>query len=177
MVPLTLLFPPFPPPAHLLRLLLLLVLPQPSTQLVLAIGVALGWQSGYAINPARDLGPRILTSIAGWGGSVFTHRDYYFLVPLCCPFAGALLGGAVYKTMICQDGGGGGGGGGAGAGVDDEGRRRKSSGLYQHRSLPGEGVGGGGDGRGGRGNSGSGFTPLLEAADGECGGGGGDRPT
>ena len=34
-------------------------------QLVFAIGAALGWESGYAINPARDLGPRILTSCAG----------------------------------------------------------------------------------------------------------------
>lgn len=39
--------------------------------LVLAIGVSMGSNSGYAINPARDLGPRLYTYIAGWGGEVF----------------------------------------------------------------------------------------------------------
>ncbi|XP_064821746.1 aquaporin-7 isoform X2 [Oncorhynchus masou masou] len=39
--------------------------------LVLLIGVSLGSNSGYAINPSRDLGPRIFTAIAGWGPEVF----------------------------------------------------------------------------------------------------------
>lgn len=39
---------------------------------VFAIGAAYGFNCGYAINPARDLGPRILTAIGGWGNSVFT---------------------------------------------------------------------------------------------------------
>lgn len=39
--------------------------------LVLAIGVSMGSNSGYAINPARDLGPRLYTYIAGWGEDVF----------------------------------------------------------------------------------------------------------
>lgn len=39
--------------------------------LVLAIGVSMGSNSGYAINPARDLGPRLFTYIAGWGEDVF----------------------------------------------------------------------------------------------------------
>ena len=40
--------------------------------LVVAIGVAFGFNAGYAINPARDLGPRLFTAVAGWGGGVFT---------------------------------------------------------------------------------------------------------
>ena len=34
---------------------------------VLGIGLALGMETGYAINPARDLGPRILTAMVGYG--------------------------------------------------------------------------------------------------------------
>lgn len=42
--------------------------------LILGIGASLGMQTGYAINPARDLGPRILTAMAGYGKEVFTYR-------------------------------------------------------------------------------------------------------
>ena len=38
---------------------------------VAVIGMAFGYNCGYAINPARDLGPRIFTAIAGWGTKVF----------------------------------------------------------------------------------------------------------
>lgn len=39
---------------------------------VLVIGFSMGFNSGYAVNPARDLGPRLFTAIAGWGSGVFT---------------------------------------------------------------------------------------------------------
>lgn len=39
--------------------------------LVLLIGISLGSNSGYAINPTRDIAPRIFTAIAGWGVDVF----------------------------------------------------------------------------------------------------------
>lgn len=39
---------------------------------VLVIGLSMGFNSGYAVNPARDLGPRIFTALVGWGSEVFT---------------------------------------------------------------------------------------------------------
>ena len=39
---------------------------------VAAIGMAFGFNCGYAINPARDLGPRLYTLAAGWGTETFT---------------------------------------------------------------------------------------------------------
>jgi glycerol uptake facilitator-like aquaporin len=39
---------------------------------VTLIGISFGMMSGYAVNPARDLGPRLFTAIAGWGAEVFT---------------------------------------------------------------------------------------------------------
>ena len=59
-----------PPPAGLVPLALFI--------LILGIGSALGIQTGYAINPARDLGPRILTAMVGYGSQVFTFRQYVF---------------------------------------------------------------------------------------------------
>lgn len=38
---------------------------------VFVIGAAYGFNCGYAINPARDLSPRIFTAMAGWGSEVF----------------------------------------------------------------------------------------------------------
>ncbi len=40
--------------------------------LVVLIGATFGFNSGYAINPARDFGPRLFTFVAGWGGEVTT---------------------------------------------------------------------------------------------------------
>jgi aquaglyceroporin related protein len=42
--------------------------------LILGIGVSLGMETGYALNPARDLGPRLLTSMVGYGRQVYSFR-------------------------------------------------------------------------------------------------------
>lgn len=63
--------------------------------LVLGIGLSLGGSTGYAINPARDLGPRIahaLLPIPGKG-----HSDWeYAWIPVVAPIVGGVLGAGVY---------------------------------------------------------------------------------
>ena len=49
------------------------------------IGVAFGFNAGYAINPARDFGPRLFTAVAGWGGGVFTAGNGWWWVPIRRP--------------------------------------------------------------------------------------------
>jgi len=66
---------------------------------VLGIGICFGKQTGYAINPARDFGPRVLTAIF-YGFDVFSVRACYFWIPLVAPFIGGLLGSAVYLSSI-----------------------------------------------------------------------------
>ena len=68
--------------------------------LVMAIGMSFGLNAGYAINPARDLGPRLFTAVAGWGGQVFTANHYYFWVPIVGPLIGGPLGALVYDWFI-----------------------------------------------------------------------------
>uniref|UniRef100_UPI00358E013C aquaporin-3-like n=1 Tax=Myxine glutinosa TaxID=7769 RepID=UPI00358E013C len=67
---------------------------------VTVIGMAMGHNCGYAINPARDLGPRLFTLIAGWGRPVFTHRNYWFWVPITAPFLGGVLGALTYVLFV-----------------------------------------------------------------------------
>ena len=56
--------------------------------LVVAIGVAFGFNAGYAINPARDFGPRLFTFVAGWGREVFTAGHGWWWVPIVGPSGG-----------------------------------------------------------------------------------------
>ena len=70
----------------------------PVALLVLAIGLSLGGTTGYAINPARDLGPRImhaLLPIPGKGGSDW---DYAW-IPIVGPIIGALLAAGMYRLL------------------------------------------------------------------------------
>jgi MIP family channel proteins len=68
--------------------------------LVMAIGMCFGFNAGYAINPARDLGPRLFTAMAGWGGQVFTANHFYFWVPIVGPLIGGPLGALIYDWFI-----------------------------------------------------------------------------
>ena len=70
--------------------------------LVLVIGLALGGTTGYAINPARDFGPRLahfLLPIAGKGNSDWK----YSWVPIAGPILGGLLGTSLFRILFHQD--------------------------------------------------------------------------
>lgn len=69
--------------------------------LIIVIGLSLGGTTGFAINPARDFGPRLahfLLPIAGKGSSDWS----YSWVPIVGPILGGLLGGVLYKILFLQ---------------------------------------------------------------------------
>ncbi|POS87148.1 hypothetical protein EPUL_000547 [Erysiphe pulchra] len=67
---------------------------------VFGIGACFGWQTGFAINMARDFGPRLFTSCVGYGTDVWTAGDYYFWIPMVAPFAGCVFGGFLYDAFL-----------------------------------------------------------------------------
>lgn len=72
--------------------------------IVMAIGVSFGANAGYAINPARDFGPRMFALIAGWGKVAFPG-DYgninnYFWIPIVGPLLGAMIAAPVYDIFV-----------------------------------------------------------------------------
>ncbi|RCW43743.1 glycerol uptake facilitator protein [Halopolyspora algeriensis] len=73
---------------------------------VTVIGLTFGPNAGYAINPARDFGPRLWTYLAGWGDLAFpgSHEwfDFYFWIPIVGPLIGAVVGAVVYDLFIGQ---------------------------------------------------------------------------
>ncbi|XP_077430765.1 aquaporin-10a [Vanacampus margaritifer] len=68
--------------------------------IVLGISMSMSGNCGAAINPARDLGPRLLTLTVGWGLEVFTCYNYWFWVPLVAPLVGGVLGTLLYLSFI-----------------------------------------------------------------------------
>ncbi|MEQ2244633.1 hypothetical protein ILYODFUR_019302 [Ilyodon furcidens] len=68
--------------------------------LVVLIGISLGSNSGYAINPTRDIAPRVFTAIAGWGSDVFRSGNGWWWVPLVATPIGGVLGAGVYKVFV-----------------------------------------------------------------------------
>ena len=70
--------------------------------LIAVIGASMGPLTGFAMNPARDIGPKAFAFIAGWGDVAFTgSKDIpYFLVPLFAPVVGAALGAFSYRKLI-----------------------------------------------------------------------------
>lgn len=73
--------------------------------LIAVIGAAMGPLTGFALNPARDFGPKLFASLAGWGSTAFTGgRDIpYFLVPIFGPMLGAIVGAFGYRVLISRN--------------------------------------------------------------------------
>jgi MIP family channel proteins len=69
---------------------------------VVVIGQCFGFNAGYAINPARDLGPRIFTAVAGWGTDVFRAGNHWWWVPIVGPLIGGVLGGLIYDVLVTR---------------------------------------------------------------------------
>lgn len=80
--------------------------PKPFIPLMLGLMIAsevfaFGSNCMAPLNPARDLGPRVFTAIAGWGGAVFSYRNFNWVwVPIFGPHIGTIIGAWIYKLCI-----------------------------------------------------------------------------
>jgi aquaglyceroporin related protein len=67
---------------------------------IFGIGACFGWETGYAINLARDFGPRLMSYCLGYGHEVWSAGNYYFWVPMVAPFFGCTFGGWLYDVFL-----------------------------------------------------------------------------
>jgi glycerol uptake facilitator protein len=81
-----------PPLANLTPLIIGLV--------VVAIGMSFGGMHGYAINPARDFGPRLFTVVAGFRNNGIIDGSRVWWIPIVAPLLGGLLGAAIYDFAV-----------------------------------------------------------------------------
>ncbi|WP_284507015.1 MIP/aquaporin family protein [Caballeronia sp. GAFFF1] len=70
--------------------------------IVAVIGAATGYLEGWPLNPARDLGPRVLAWLLGWDGSAFPAVFGYWWVPIVAPLIGGVVGGGAQHFLIRQ---------------------------------------------------------------------------
>jgi glycerol uptake facilitator protein len=69
--------------------------------IVVGIGMAWGTDAGYAINPARDFGPRLASYLTGYHGAFRDQTGYlYFWIPIVAPVLGGVLGAGLYKVLV-----------------------------------------------------------------------------
>jgi glycerol uptake facilitator len=69
--------------------------------LIVGIGMAWGTDAGYAINPARDFGPRLASFFTGYGSAF--HDQYgnlYFWIPIVGPIVGGIIGAGLYELLV-----------------------------------------------------------------------------
>ncbi|MDO2947299.1 MIP/aquaporin family protein [Aeromonas simiae] len=69
---------------------------------IAVIGASFGPLTGFAMNPARDFGPKLFAFVAGWGDIALTggRANPYFWVPIMGPICGALAGAALYVKVL-----------------------------------------------------------------------------
>ena len=68
--------------------------------LIVAIGTSFGFMHGYAINPARDLGPRLFAVLVGFKNNGLTDGSNVWIVPIVGPIVGGIFGAIVYDVTI-----------------------------------------------------------------------------
>ena len=69
--------------------------------IVVGIGMAWGANAGYAINPARDFGPRLASFLTGYSTAWSDQNgNLYFWLPIVAPIIGAVVGGLLWKALI-----------------------------------------------------------------------------
>ncbi len=69
--------------------------------LISVIGCAVGPLTGYAMNPARDFGPRLFSYLAGWDYALTGGKEIpYFILPIMAPIAGACCAAWAYPKWI-----------------------------------------------------------------------------
>jgi len=67
---------------------------------VFIIATAFGSNAGGALNPARDLAPRLFTAMFGWGMGVFSAGNHFWWVPVVAPLLGAIFISFIYGFFI-----------------------------------------------------------------------------
>ena len=68
--------------------------------IVVAIGISFGKLHGYAINPARDIGPRLFAVMVGFKNNGLTDGTGVWWIPVVAPMAGGLVGAGCYDLFI-----------------------------------------------------------------------------
>lgn len=68
--------------------------------IIVAIGMSFGFMHGYAINPARDLGPRLFAVLVGFKNNGLTDGSNVWIVPIVGPIVGGIFGAIVYDVTI-----------------------------------------------------------------------------
>ncbi|KAA6413728.1 MAG: aquaporin [Lasallia pustulata] len=68
--------------------------------LIFGLGACFGFETGYALNLARDFGPRLMSYAVGYGHEVWSAGGYYFWIPMVAPFGGCAFGGFLYDLFL-----------------------------------------------------------------------------
>jgi glycerol uptake facilitator protein len=68
--------------------------------IVTVIGASAGYLEAWALNPARDLGPRVFAWLLGWDRAAFPGVSGYWWVPIVGPLIGGVIGGGAQHLLI-----------------------------------------------------------------------------